>query len=140
MSDTSAATSGTGPIPAPIVAQETDLSEGQPAGQKKAPRWIVATVAIAFGLFYAFDLFEAVSTVIALPIQLAEVNEFRIANDLTPVPVPWTILVLNLLLPPLAFALAWWAGRRRGILYQALFFLLGLAVVAAGTLTLTALV
>lgn len=96
-------------------------------------------VAILFGLLYAYDLFEAISNLVAVPAQLADYNVFLIENDLTPVPVPWVILIANLLLPPAAYALAWLLGRRKGILVQALLFLLGLAVVAALTLSLTAL-
>lgn len=95
-------------------------------------------VAILFGLLYAYDLFEAISNLIALPAQLAEYNVFLIENDLTPLAVPWAILIGNLLLPPVAYIGAWWLGRRRSILIQTLLFLVGLAVVAALTLTLTA--
>ncbi len=103
------------------------------------PRIVAVLVAILFGLLYAYDLWEAVSNLVAVPTQLAEYNAFLIENDVTPVPVPWAVLIANLLLPPAAFVLAWRVGRRRPVLVQALLYLLGLAVVAALTLSLTAL-
>jgi hypothetical protein len=98
------------------------------------------TVNIAFALFYAYDLFEAISNLVGVPSQIADYNVFLIENDLTPVAVPWVILIVNLLLPVLAFAAAWALGRGRRILHQAVLLAAGLAVVAALTLSLTALV
>jgi hypothetical protein len=110
---------------------------------KEAPRvgsrGLRFAVIIFFALLYAYDLFEGISNLVAVPAQIAEYNRFLIENDLTPVAVPWTILIANLLLPPVAFAVAWALGRRRGIRHQAIVLLTGLAVVAALTLTLTAL-
>lgn len=97
-------------------------------------------VAILFGLFYAYDLFEALANLVAVPAQLAEYNTFLIDNGLTPLAVPWSILVANLLVPLVAFAVAWWMGRRRSILSQIVLYVAGLAVVAALTLTLAALI
>lgn len=103
------------------------------------PRTVPVVVAIVFGLVYAYDLWEAISNLVAVPQQLAAYNVFLIENDLTPVPVPWAVLIVNLLLPPAAFVVAWWVGRRRPLLVQALLYLVGLCVVAALTLSLTAL-
>ena len=96
-------------------------------------------VNIFFGLFYAYDLFEGISNLVAVPAQLADYNQFLIENDLTPVAVPWAILIANLLLPLVVFAAAWALGRGRSIRHQAVLLAVGLAVVAALTLTLTAL-
>lgn len=96
-------------------------------------------IVVLFGLLYAYDLWEAVSNLVAVPAQLADYNAFLIENDVTPLAVPWPILIANLLLPPLAFVLAWWLGRGHTLVVRALLYLLGLAVVAALTLSLTAL-
>lgn len=96
-------------------------------------------VNILLGLFYAYDLFEAISNLIAVPAQLADYNKFLIENDISPLAVPWTILVANLLLPLVVFVAAWVLGRGRSIRQQAVLLLAGLAVVAALTLTLTSL-
>lgn len=107
-----------------------------PSRRHRALRFAVI---VAFGLFYAYDLFEAISNLAAVPAQLADYNRFLIENDLTPVAVPWAILVVNLLLPVVAFAAAWVLGRGRRIRQQAVLLAVGLAVVAALTLSLTAL-
>jgi hypothetical protein len=110
-----------------------------PARVRSAPV-LTAAVAIAFALFFVYDLFEAITNLTGVVALVADQNEFLIENDITPLAVPWAVLLTNLALPPLAFALAWWLGRRRSILHQALLYLLGLGVVAAVTLSLTALV
>lgn len=97
-------------------------------------------VAIAFGLLFAYDLIEAVTNLVGVPAEIATANQFAVENGLQPLGVPWGILIANTLLPLVAFAVAWWLGRRRSIRHQALLYLIALAVVAAVTLTLTALV
>ena len=107
---------------------------------RRPARVLGFAVAILFGLLYAYDLFEAVSNLVAVPGQLAEYNEFLVANGLEPVSVPWLILVANLVLPLIVFAVASWIGRRQRTSIRALLYLAGLAVVAAITLSFTALV
>lgn len=113
------------------------------AGAKAAsngPTWLSTTVAILFGLLFAYDLIEAITNLVGVPAELSARNEFRVENDLAPVPVPWGVLWANAVLPVAVFLLAWWIGRRRRPGGQAVVFLVGLAVVAAYTLTFTALV
>lgn len=121
------------------MAESTTAAEGR-RPTKAGPRWLVIAVAIVFGLFYAFDLFEAITNLFGVVALVGEQNVFLIENDITPIAVPWAVLLANLALPPLAFGLAWWLGRRRGILHQALLYVVGLSVVAALTLSFTALV
>lgn len=94
--------------------------------------WMSVAVAGVFGLFYAYDLWEAVSTLIELPV-FYEAFGFDVAQ------LPWWVLVLLVLLPIVAFAVALWAGRRRSLGERALIFLLGLAIVAGLSLGLIAL-
>lgn len=103
------------------------------------PRWISIAVAVFFGLFFAYDLIEAITNLVGVPAELASRNEFRADQDLPVIPVPWSVLVANTLLPLVAFAAAWWIGRRRSFGSQAVIYLVALAVVAAYTLTFTAL-
>lgn len=109
-----------------------------PPRRKHRGVWGV-TVAVLFALLYGYDLWEAISNLVAVPAQLAEYNVFLIDNGLTPLAVPWSILIANLVVPPIAFGCAWWLGRRHGVAVQALMFLAGLGVVGALTLTFTAL-
>jgi lysylphosphatidylglycerol synthetase-like protein (DUF2156 family) len=103
-------------------------------------RILPIAVAILFGLFFAYDLFEAITNLVELPAQVGQANEFAGENGLQTIEVPWGILITNAVLPVAAFAVAWWVGRRRSVGHQALVFLMALAVVAALTLTLTAIV
>ena len=108
--------------------------------RRRRNRALPVAVAILFGLLFAYDLIEAITNLVGLPADIATANEFAAQNGLQPIAVPWAILVANTLLPVVAFAAAWWIGRRRQIRMQALLYLVGLAVVAAVTLSLTALV
>lgn len=111
----------------------------QPATNARR-RILPIAVAILFGLFFAYDLIEAITNLIELPVQIGQANEFASENGLQTFEVPWGILFANTVLPVAAFAVAWWMGRRRSIGLQAVLYLAALAVVAALTLTLTALV
>ena len=97
-----------------------------------------ATIAIAFGLFYAYDLFEAIANTFGVTAQIASYNDTAAAFGLDPIAVPWVVLIAGLLLPPVVYAAAYLLGRRWSALRQALIFLVGLAMVAALTLSLTA--
>lgn len=103
-------------------------------------RFLPIAVAILFGLLFTYDLVEAITNLVGLPAQLAVANQFADDNGLARIGVPWDILIANTVLPVAAFALAWWAGRRRSVGHQAMLYLAALATVAAVTLTLTALV
>lgn len=103
-------------------------------------RWLRIAVLIVFGLLYAYDLFEAIGNALGVNEQIAAYNDFIADHGLTPQSVPWGILGTCMALPPIAYAIAWWVGRRRSVLMLAFLLLVGLAVVAALTLSLTALV
>lgn len=103
-------------------------------------RMLPVALAILFGLFFAYDLFEAITNLIELPAQIGRANDFAVENGLQAIEIPWGILVANTVLPVAAFAAAWWAGRRRSLGHQAMLFLAALAMVAALTLSFTALV
>lgn len=89
-------------------------------------------VAIGFGLLYAYDVWEAVSTLIGLP-------QFYEALGLTSAEVPWWLLIVGVALPPVVFVLALLLGRRRKLGQFALILLVGLAIVAALSLGAVAL-
>lgn len=98
-----------------------------------------AIVAGAFGLIFAYDLFEAILNLVGVVTQLNAYNVFAAQIGLDAASIPWTLLVVTIALPPVAFVLAVLLGRRQGLGMRALLFAGGLAVVAAGTLSLTAL-
>ena len=64
-------------------------------------RWIAAVLAVAFGLLYAFDLFEAISNLLGV----AQLNGIAAEAGLN-VPVPWVLPISTVVLPPLVYLLA----------------------------------
>lgn len=102
--------------------------------------WFRVTVMVLFGLLYAWDLFEAVSNLFGKLGELARVNEVRELNGFTPIDTPWAFLIANLLLPIVVFALATVIARKRNVGILAMVLLAGLGVVAAVSLSITAVV
>ncbi len=87
--------------------------------------WPGLAVAILFGLFYAYDLFEAIANLVGMATGLADKAL-----------VPWVALILGVVVPPAGFVVAWWLGRRRRVAVRVVIFLAGLAVTAAVSLSL----
>lgn len=100
-----------------------------PAAHYGLPSTIIAGV---FALLFAYDLWEAIGTAIALPASY-EVSGFD------PGAIPWWIVVIYLLVPPVTFVLAIVVGRRQTVFARALVFAVALAVSAALSLGLIAL-
>lgn len=120
-------------------AEPTPDRAAEAVGATRAPRnaWLHVAIAILFGLFYAYDLFEAIANTFGVSAQIAAYNKTAASFGLDPVAVPWTVLIAGMLLPPVVYVVAYLIGRRWQVLRQALVFLLGLATIAAVTLSLT---
>ncbi|WP_394768750.1 hypothetical protein [Lacisediminihabitans sp.] len=101
--------------------------------------WVGIGVAIVFGLFYAYDLFEAISNVVGVVSQINATNGVRKAVDLALVPIPWTLLVIDLAIAPVVYVGAFLLARRRSPLVLAVLLLVGLTAVAAMSASLVAL-
>lgn len=101
--------------------------------------WLGLAIAILFGLVYAYDLFEAISNVVGVSAQINEYNAARSKVDLAPVPTPWIVLIIDLLVAPVVYTVAFILGRRHSYFVRTLYFLVGLTVVAAVSLSLVAL-
>jgi hypothetical protein len=102
----------------------------------KPPRtpygWLSVFIATVFGLLYAYDLWEAVSNLVALPL-------FYDAYGYGSENVPWWLLWIGVLIPVAVFVVALLAGRHRTVFARALIFLVGLAVVAGLSIGVLAL-
>ena len=122
------------------AAIERVINDDARASRRGKLGWLSLTIAILFGLFYAYDLFEAISNVAVLPGDIAAENKVRAAVNLPTHSVPWAILIADLLISPVVYALAFLLGRRHTIFVKSVYFFVGLAVVAAVSLTLVALV
>jgi len=118
---------------------ETERDENATASRAGRLGWLSITIAIVFGLFYVYNLFEAISNVVGVTSQINLYNQARAVVKLDPVPIPWGWLVIDVLLAPVAFALAFVLGRRKPVLVKVLLFVIGLTLVAAMTLSVEAL-
>jgi hypothetical protein len=116
------------------TSNETTRADA-PAEKRARLGWVAATVAIAFGLLYAYDLWEAVNSAIELPRQYAEIEKLGIPVG----EVPWTLIVVNMLVPPVVYVAAFVLGRRRNAFARAVLFAVGLALVAVLSLDIIAL-
>jgi hypothetical protein len=115
------------------MTDENPIAESEPVAITRARYgWPSLTVAAVFGLFYAYDLWEAVSNFVELPVVYKQYG--LEASD-----IPWWVLVLGLVIPPLVFATAFVVGRKHSVLGKALIFIVGLAVVAGLSLGVIAL-
>jgi hypothetical protein len=96
------------------------------------PAWLALTLAVIFGLLFAFDVWEAVGNLVGVTVVASGLGTTINA-------VGWVVLILGILLPIAVFAGAYWIGRRRDPLAQILLYLAGLGTVAAVSLSLLAL-
>ncbi|MGR2751427.1 bacitracin resistance protein [Agromyces arachidis] len=94
-----------------------------PAPVRPTPFWIEVALAIAFGLFYAYDAWEAVGNLVGVA-GLADTLGTTIGG------LGWVVLIAAILLPVALFAAAFLIGRRRSAVVQAAVYLAGLAVSA----------
>ena len=90
---------------------------------RRVPFWLEMTLAIGFGLFFAYDAWEAVGNLIGMA-GIATALETTITG------LGWVVLIAAILLPVVLFAAAFLLGRRRTAVMQAALYLTGLAVSA----------
>jgi hypothetical protein len=108
------------PHPAHTAAVQTDAP-------RTGPFWLTVTIAILFGLFYAYDLWEAIGNLVGLNIQAGGLDTSLSGFG-------WTVLILAVLIPVGVYGFAFWLGRNRVVGVQALMFFTGLCLVAVFSL------
>ena len=106
--------------PADAAAEADATATVRPA----TPRWLVMTIAVVFGVLYAYDVWEAVGNLVGLNLQAGALGVPLSGLGLT-------LLIAALIVPFLVFGVAFWLGRRRTPLAQVLLFLAGYALVQA---------
>lgn len=94
--------------------------------------WLSLTVAALFGLVYAYFLWQAVSLLVQLPTNLAALG---LGGDR----IPWWLLILGVLIPPIVFGVAAAVGRKQNVGRKAVIFVVGLAIVSGLGLSVIAL-
>ena len=108
-----------------------NVSSDATATRRRPPRWALLSIAIFFGLFYAYDVWEAVGNLVGLNLQ-AQSLDTQLSG------FGWVVLIFGVLLPVLVYALAYWLGRNRAFGVQALTLLVGLCAVAVVSLDIAA--
>ncbi len=99
-----------------------------PAADARTPLWLDVALAVLFGLFFAYDVWEVVGSIVQLT-----------GLGLAFSTIGWVLVVAALVAPVASFVTAFALGRRRGVVAKAALYLAGLAVSAALFLTLTVL-
>ncbi len=96
------------------------MSAEVPTRRMAMPTWLLATVSGAFGLFYAYAVWNAVAFLVQQAGGTLGLNPFG-----------WFVLLLAVVFPIIVFAAAFALGWRRTLWQCALIFLAGLALAAA---------
>ncbi|MET0805674.1 MAG: hypothetical protein ABWX66_00105 [Lacisediminihabitans sp.] len=98
--------------------------------------WMHAVVAVLFGLLFAFYFYEALAQTLELSGYIQTQNEVLRKAGGTELVFPWQVIGPLLALPFITYGLAFLLARRRPILAFAGIFVMALAVLSAGALTL----
>lgn len=94
---------------------------------RRTPAWLALTLAVLFGLFYAYDAWEAVGNLVGLSLNVQSLDTRFSAFG-------WTALIGAIVVPVLLFAAAFWLGRSRAPIGQVLLYIVGLCASAAVSL------
>ncbi len=118
-------------VPAGAGADAPD-GDTTPRPRPATPTWLAVTIAVLFGVLYAFDVWEAVRDLVGMTMLVGDLGVSFAGIGIG-------ILIAALLVPLVVFGIAFWLGRRRGPLAQMMLFLVGYALVQALTLDLSAI-
>ena len=91
---------------------------------RRTPVWLSATIAIVFGLFYAYSAWSGLGNLLGLN-NAAQLLDTSLSG------FGWGLLLTGVLAPVVVFGIAFWLGRRREAGPQALMLLAGLCLVSA---------
>lgn len=113
-------------------ADATNALDASTPTRGATPLWLAATIAVLFGVLYAYDVWEAVRDLVGMTMMVGDLGVSFAGVGIG-------ILIAALLVPLVVFGIAFWLGRRRGPLAQIVLFLAGYALVQALTLDLSAI-
>lgn len=97
--------------------------------RRRTPFWVTTVIAVFFGLFFAYDLWEAVGNLVGVSLAAGDL-------DTTLNTTGWVVLIGGVLIPIIAFGLALVLGRRRTIVEQILMYTAALCLVAVLSLNI----
>lgn len=104
------------------VPAEPGADSAAASARSATPFWLAVTIAVAFGVFFAYDVWEAIGNLVGLNVSAAELGVALTGFGVA-------LLVVGIIVPLLVYGVAFWLGRRRGPLPQILLFVVGFAVV-----------
>lgn len=107
-------------------ASELRVGATRPAA-RHTPQWVVVTIALFFGLFYAYDAWEAIGNLVGLNLAAQSLGTQLSVGG-------WALLIAGVLLPLIVYMVAFWLGRGRTAVARAVLFLVGLCLIAVLTL------
>ena len=118
---------------ASVPAGDAGMDSGDTGTARRTatPLWLAVTIAVIFGVLYAYDVWEAVRDLVGVSLMVGDLG-------VTLAGIGLALLIAALIVPLAVFVLAFWLAYRRGPLAQVLLFLTGYAVVQALTLDLGA--
>lgn len=117
------------------AADSTDTTDSTDATETRRPAtpfWLAVTIAVLFGVLYAYDVWEAVRDLVGMSLMVGDLGVSFAGVGIA-------LLIAALVVPFLVFGVAFWLGRHRGPLAQILLFLAGYAFVQAINLDLAAI-
>ncbi|GAA2462331.1 hypothetical protein [Agromyces soli] len=86
------------------------------------PLWLAVVIAAVTGVFYAYDVWEAVGNLVGLNLYADSLGVGLTVYGVV-------VLIIGVVLPFAVYATAFWLGRRRGPLGQLALFVVGYALV-----------
>lgn len=117
------------PADADLDALATPAEKATPIS--KVRRWLTIAIAVVFGLLFAYQVWGGVGSAITIPRRVSEAGGSVSA-------LGWTMLILSIIVPLIAFYLSYRIGRRRGWISMILTYLVGVAASSAIALSLAA--
>lgn len=111
--------------PETSTAPRTDVAGAdavEASARPATPLWLAVVIAAVTGLFYAYDVWEAVGNLVGLNLYADSLGVGLTAYGVV-------VLIIGVVLPFLVYAIAFWLGRRRGPLGQLALFVVGYALV-----------
>lgn len=105
----------------------TDAAASSPRNARVMPTWIVVTISVLFGLFYAYALWNALAFLIEQASGSLGLNAYG-----------WFVLLLAVVFPLAAFGIAFALAWRRSAWQFALVLFTGLCLVAVFWLNVVA--
>ena len=100
------------------MSQTPDAAASVPIRSKSSPTWLVVTISVFFGLFYAYAMWNALAFLVEQASGPLGLNAYG-----------WFVLLFAVAFPVIAFGIAFVIGWRRRAWEFALVLLAGLCVV-----------